>query len=294
MPREATQCRLYSAVNAAARPTAATLPAILSCSRRLRARRRMRRRRIHAAAAPRRSSRWCWCERELAGPGAGAERAVASYGPATRDDDHRDPSRAPRALVFRAAGFPTVDAPSIDDGVLDAALSGLPVDRASSVSELVSRLRLRDVDVLVLPYGSAFPVEAWPRHPRVLAPRRRARGPRWRSVPRARARSGRRRDRLGARTATDVVRARSPIGPAEPVARPASATTKLASASMPTAGSPRVFRTRARRGRSRCASRRTRTCPTSTALRALATPSRDRSCTSSTARARLADVRSRD
>lgn len=85
------------------------------------------------------------------------------YGPGDADDDRRDPSRAPRALVFRAAGFPTVDAPAIDDSVLDAALSGLPVDRASNVQELVTRLRVHDVDVLVLPYGSAFPVEAWPR-----------------------------------------------------------------------------------------------------------------------------------
>jgi hypothetical protein len=79
------------------------------------------------------------------------------------EDDLRDPTRAPRALVFRAAGFPTVDAPPIDDGVLDRALAGLPVERATSARELVARLRLRDVDVLILPYGSAFPVEAWPR-----------------------------------------------------------------------------------------------------------------------------------
>jgi hypothetical protein len=78
-------------------------------------------------------------------------------------DDPRDPARGPRALVFRAAGFPTVDAPPIDDGVLDRALAGLPVERAASAGELVARLRLRDVDVLILPYGSAFPVEAWPR-----------------------------------------------------------------------------------------------------------------------------------
>lgn len=65
--------------------------------------------------------------------------------------------------MFRAPGFPTLDAPAIDDAVLDSALSGLPVERAANVAELVARLRLRDVDVLVLPYGSAFPVEAWPR-----------------------------------------------------------------------------------------------------------------------------------
>ena len=98
--------------------------------------------------------------------GSAATRDASShpdYGPGDSDDDHRDSPRAPRALLFRAAGFPTVDAPGIDDGVLDAALSGLPVDRASNVGELVSRLKLRDIDVLVLPYGSAFPLEAWPR-----------------------------------------------------------------------------------------------------------------------------------
>jgi hypothetical protein len=89
--------------------------------------------------------------------------AAAAHGPGESDEDHRDPSRAPRALVFRAAGFPTVDAPVIEDGVLESALSGLPVDRATNVGELVARLRLRDIDVLILPYGSAFPVEAWPR-----------------------------------------------------------------------------------------------------------------------------------
>ena len=94
---------------------------------------------------------------------AGTATVDGADGPGDSEEDHRDPARAPRALVFRAAGFPTVDAPAIDDGVLDSALSGLPVDRATSIGELVARLRLRDVDVLILPYGSAFPVEAWPR-----------------------------------------------------------------------------------------------------------------------------------
>lgn len=78
-------------------------------------------------------------------------------------DDRRDPNRAARALVFRASGFPTLDAPAIDEATLDAALSGLPIDRAGSAEELERKLRLKDVDVLVLPYGSAFPVDAWPR-----------------------------------------------------------------------------------------------------------------------------------
>ncbi len=77
-----------------------------------------------------------------------------SSAPLRTDDDVRDPARAPRALVFRAAGFPAIDAP---EAVVDG------VERASSVAELVSKLRLKDVDVLVLPYGSAFPVDAWAR-----------------------------------------------------------------------------------------------------------------------------------
>ena len=169
-----------------------------------------------------------------ASPGGSNATATASagYGPGDDDDDHRDPTRAPRALVFRAAGFPTVDAPAIDDGVLDAALAGLPVDRAGSVSELVARLRLRDVDVLVLPYGSAFPVDAWPRIRGFL---RRGGGlavlggaPFHEPV----------RSEKGVGAAEHGGWSRGPrqtsfahdllIGPAEPVARPANAKTVLA------------------------------------------------------------------
>lgn len=163
------------------------------------------------------------------GRGAESGGGSSSYGPADGDDDHRDPSRAPRALVFRAAGFPTVDAPAIDDSILDAALSGLPVDRAASVGELVSRLRLRDVDVLVLPYGSAFPVEAWPRI-RVFLRRGGGLavlgGAPFHEPVRAGGSSGAGGWVRGPRQtsfADDLL-----IGPAEPVARPASATTKLA------------------------------------------------------------------
>jgi hypothetical protein len=78
------------------------------------------------------------------------------------DPDRRDATRPPRAAVFRAPGFPTVDAPAIEAGTLDEALRGLPVEAVTSPSDLADRLRLRDFDVLVLPYGSAFPIEAWP------------------------------------------------------------------------------------------------------------------------------------
>lgn len=97
------------------------------------------------------------------GGAAAASTRFTGEGGGGLDDDARDLSRAPKALLFRAAGFPTVDAPAIEDGVLDSALTDLPVVRATNLDELSQRLRLRDVDVLVLPYGSAFPVEAWPR-----------------------------------------------------------------------------------------------------------------------------------
>ncbi|HXK10569.1 MAG TPA: hypothetical protein VMT70_13045 [Vicinamibacteria bacterium] len=67
-----------------------------------------------------------------------------------------------RAAVFRAASFPTADAPAIDDATLHAALAGLPVDTLDSPDALASRLGRKDHAVLVLPYGSAFPLEAWP------------------------------------------------------------------------------------------------------------------------------------
>ncbi len=66
-------------------------------------------------------------------------------------------------MVFRAPGFPTVDGAPIDDELLDTALHDYEdrVERATSATELAERLR-RPAGVLVLPYGSAFPVDAWP------------------------------------------------------------------------------------------------------------------------------------
>jgi hypothetical protein len=69
----------------------------------------------------------------------------------------------PRAVLFRTPGFPTVDAPAIDDATLATALSGLPVETVDSASALATRLMRADDDVLILPYGSAFPLEAWPQ-----------------------------------------------------------------------------------------------------------------------------------
>jgi len=75
--------------------------------------------------------------------------------------DARDGERPLRAALFRAPGFPTVDAPELGDAVVDEALAGLPVDALASVSELGAKLRLHRYDALILPYGSAFPLDAW-------------------------------------------------------------------------------------------------------------------------------------
>src|SRR5688572_12705976 len=75
--------------------------------------------------------------------------------------DSRPRDREPSAALFRAAGFPTIDAPALPAGVLDDALRGLPVTVLPTVESLRTDLRLRRFDVLILPYGSAFPLDAW-------------------------------------------------------------------------------------------------------------------------------------
>ena len=64
--------------------------------------------------------------------------------------------------MFRAAGFPTVDAPAISPAALDQALAGSGATAYGSAQALADALRAGQADVLLLPYGSAFPVEAWP------------------------------------------------------------------------------------------------------------------------------------
>ncbi|MEM1181914.1 MAG: hypothetical protein AAGM22_26445 [Acidobacteriota bacterium] len=77
------------------------------------------------------------------------------------DLDRRDLDRPARGAIFSVEGFPTVDGHPIDPAALDRALDGLPLDRLTSVDQLRERLRVRHYDLLVMPYGSAFPLEAW-------------------------------------------------------------------------------------------------------------------------------------
>ena len=92
----------------------------------------------------------------------GAALAAAPWADAeSRAPVVRDPARPLRAVLFRAAGFPTVDAPVIEAATLDRALAGLPVETLATAAAIRDGLTLDRADVLVLPYGSAFPVDAW-------------------------------------------------------------------------------------------------------------------------------------
>ncbi|HET7617890.1 MAG TPA: hypothetical protein VFK20_05225, partial [Vicinamibacterales bacterium] len=93
---------------------------------------------------------------------AAAALMAATLGAAGLTGQPAQPRQGSATLaVFRAPGFPTVDAAPIDPAVLDAALADLPVvtfDSAAALSEGLSR---QTGGVLLLPYGSAFPVDAW-------------------------------------------------------------------------------------------------------------------------------------
>lgn len=66
----------------------------------------------------------------------------------------------PQVALFQAPGFPAVDAPGVPAQVMAEALRGLRTEICPDVPRLAALLA-SGVDVLVLPYGSAFPLEAW-------------------------------------------------------------------------------------------------------------------------------------
>ncbi|WLT30443.1 hypothetical protein [Geothrix sp. PMB-07] len=65
----------------------------------------------------------------------------------------------PKVTVFQCEGFPSVDGGASPE-VLKEALQGLPYEVADRPETLSQRLRA-GTGVLVLPYGSAFPLAAW-------------------------------------------------------------------------------------------------------------------------------------
>ncbi len=71
------------------------------------------------------------------------------------------PQGAAQVALFAAPGFPTVDAPVLAEETLGRALAGLPVQRATTPDALAALLARPDTRVLMLPFGSAFPLQAW-------------------------------------------------------------------------------------------------------------------------------------
>jgi len=65
-----------------------------------------------------------------------------------------------RVVVFWQSGFPTVDSQPVEEETLKAALGKMP-PLFADIEALRSPQTLRDADLLILPYGSAFPAEAW-------------------------------------------------------------------------------------------------------------------------------------
>jgi hypothetical protein len=65
-----------------------------------------------------------------------------------------------QTVVFQQPGFPVVDSEPISHDTLAAAIPG--EIRFADIATLRSGEILKDTTLLVLPYGSAFPAEAWP------------------------------------------------------------------------------------------------------------------------------------
>ncbi len=70
------------------------------------------------------------------------------------------PQRAhDRAVIFQQTGFPTVGSEPLSEAAIHAAFS---TAQHVDVAQLQTGNALRQASVLILPYGSAFPADAWP------------------------------------------------------------------------------------------------------------------------------------
>lgn len=84
-------------------------------------------------------------------------------GPARGADASAPPPRGPappRVVLLIAPGFPAVDAAAPDGEALTRALTGFAV-RVVDADSLAAALAPGRTDLLITPYGSAFPVAAW-------------------------------------------------------------------------------------------------------------------------------------
>jgi hypothetical protein len=91
----------------------------------------------------------------LAGLAIGGARAQASSGESVA-------RHVGQVSVFRANGFPSVDGVEGLASALGQTTAGSGTTTYDSPRSLADGLRKGDARVLVLPYGSAFPVDAWP------------------------------------------------------------------------------------------------------------------------------------
>lgn len=66
-----------------------------------------------------------------------------------------------RIAFFIADGFPTADAPVIDDSIKMKIAGEYSADVLNSVKSINERLSVSNYDLLILAYGSAFPLDCW-------------------------------------------------------------------------------------------------------------------------------------
>ncbi len=69
-------------------------------------------------------------------------------------------SQKPHIAVFSESSFPTIDGVSVDKQLLQQAFTGWEVAYLN-ITDLKAQIFTSNHDLLVLPYGSAFPKEAW-------------------------------------------------------------------------------------------------------------------------------------
>jgi len=80
---------------------------------------------------------------------------------ARASEAHQERATRTSAIVLWESDFPQIDGGHITREILEAALTGFDVSYVSE-QQLIERLRVDGCDLLVMPYGSAFPKRAWP------------------------------------------------------------------------------------------------------------------------------------
>ena len=63
--------------------------------------------------------------------------------------------------LFHSEGFPFIDTPPLKKEDLEMALKGYKYKILSTPEDINKRLNRNGFDLLILPYGSAFPLQAW-------------------------------------------------------------------------------------------------------------------------------------